>query len=169
MMTPTQIMTLRDEILTGAKAAECAPHVVTNDMPKDPDYMTKDQAIADLLNAGRAPKIIKREVGDGMISLALGVPDGPVFLMQLEMLANQTVTLDTPTEQMAQIAVARQAWRSLNRAGFDVGDTTVRAGLDMFVGSLLTADQATAIKALAETPDFVTAAEVSRALRGPWE
>ena len=162
-------MTLRDEILSGPKAAECAPHVVTNDMPKDPDYMTKDQAIADLLNAGHAPKIIKLEVGDGLISLALGVPAGPVFLMQLEMLANQAVTLETPAEQMAQIAVARQAWRSLNRAGFDVGDATVRAGLDMFVGSLLTADQATAIKALAETPDVVTAAEVSRALRGPWE
>lgn len=162
-------MTLRDEILTGPKAAECAPHVVTNDMPKDQDYMTKDQAIADILNAGRAPKIIKREVGDGLISLALGVPAGPVFLMQLEMLSNQSVTPETPPEQMAQIAVARQAWRSLNRSGFDVGDLTVRAGLGMFVGSLLTAEQATAIKALAETPDVVTAAEVSRALRGPWE
>lgn len=48
-------MTLRDEILTGPKAAECAPHVVTNDMPKDTDYMAKDQAIADILNAGRPP------------------------------------------------------------------------------------------------------------------
>jgi hypothetical protein len=158
-------MTLRDEILTGPKAAECAPHVVTNDMPKDPDYMAKDQAIADILNAGRPPKIAKAEVGDGLISLALGVPAGPVFLMQIEMLADMPVTAETPVEQMAQIAVARQAWRSLNRSGFDVGDMTVRAGLDMFVGSLLTADQAAAIKALAETPDVVTAADVSVALR----
>lgn len=158
-------MTLRDEILTGPKAAECAPFVVTNDMPKDPGYMAKDQAIADILSAGRAPKIIKREVGDGLISLALGVPAGPVFLMQLEMLSNMAVTQETPPEQMAQIAVARQAWRSLNRSGFDVGDMTVRAGLDMFVGSLLTADQADSIKALAEAPDVVTAADVSRALR----
>lgn len=158
-------MTVRDEILTGPKAAECAPFVVTNEMPKDPDYMTKDQAIADILNQGRAPKIVKREVGDGLISLALGVPDGPVFLMQLEMLSNMPVTQDTPLEQMAQIAVARQAWRSLIKGGFDVGDMTVRAGLDMFVGSLLTAEQASAIKALAETPDVVTAADVSIALR----
>lgn len=158
-------MTLRDEILTGPKAAECAPYVVTNDMPKDPDYMTKDQAIADILNRGRAPKINHREVGDGAISLALGVPAGPVFLMQLEMLSNSVVTAATPPEELAQIAVARQAWRSLNRAGFDVGDETVRAGLDMFVGPLLTADQAAAIKALAEVPDVVTAADVSRALR----
>ena len=158
-------MTLRDEILTGPKAAECAPHVVTNDMPKDADYMAKDQAIADILNAGRPPKIRQREVGDGLISLALGVPAGPVFLMQLEMLANMPVTAETPVEQLAQIAVARQAWRSLNRSGFDVGDATARAGLDMFVGSLLTADQAAAVKALAETPDVVTAADVSVALR----
>ena len=158
-------MTVRDEILTGPKAAECAPFVVTNEMPKDPDYMTKDQAIADILNQGRAPKIIKREVGDGLISLALGVPAGPVFLMQLEMLSNMPVTQETPLEQMAQIAVARQAWRSLIKGGFDVGDMTVRAGLDMFVGSLLTAEQASAIKALAESPDIVTAADVSIALR----
>ncbi|NMD06646.1 MAG: hypothetical protein GYA66_01570 [Phyllobacteriaceae bacterium] len=158
-------MTLRDEILTGPKAADCAPYVVTNDMPKDLDYMAKDQVIADILNAGRAPKIIKREVGDGLISLALGVPAGPVFLMQLEMLSNMPVTQDTPLEQMAQIAVARQAWRSLIKGGFDVGDMTVRAGLDMFVGSLLTAEQASAIKALAESPDIVTAADVSIALR----
>ena len=156
---------LRDEILTGPKAADCAPYVVTNDMPKDLDYMAKDQSIADILNQGRAPKIIKREVGDGLISLALGVPAGPVFLMQLEMLSNMPVTQDTPLEQMAQIAVARQAWRSLIKGGFDVGDMTVRAGLDMFVGSLLTAEQASAIKALAETPDIVTAADVSIALR----
>ena len=158
-------MTLRDEILSGPKSAECAPYVVTNDMPKDPDYMAKDQVIADILNAGRAPKIIKREVGDGLISLALGVPAGPVFLMQLEMLSNMPVTQETPLEQMAQIAVARQAWRSLIKGGFDVGDMTVRAGLDMFVGSLLTAEQASAIKELAETPDVVTAADVSIALR----
>ena len=156
---------LRDEILTGPKAADCAPYVVTNDMPKDLDYMAKDQSIADILNQGRAPKIIKREVGDGLISLALGVPAGPVFLMQLEMLSNLPVTQETPLEQLAQIAVARQAWRSLIKGGFDVGDMTVRAGLDMFVGSLLTAEQASAIKALAETPDIVTAADVSRALR----
>ena len=158
-------MTLREEILTGPKAADCAPYVVTNDMPKDLDYMAKDQSIADILNQGRAPKIIKREVGDGLISLALGVPAGPVFLMQLEMLSNMPVTQDTPLEQMAQIAVARQAWRSLIKGGFDVGDMTVRAGLDMFVGTLLTQEQAGAVKALAEVPDVVTAADVSRALR----
>lgn len=162
-------LSLQTEILTGPKSSECSQFVVTNDMGKVVDYAAKDQAIADILNAGRAPLIVKREVGDGAISLALGVPAGPVFLMQLEMLANTEVTADTLPDQLAQIAVARQAWRSLNRAGFDVGDPTVRAGLDMFVGQLLTPEQATAIKALAEVPEVITAADVSRALRGPWE
>lgn len=160
---------LQSEILTGPSAAACAPHLVTNDMGKVTDYAVNDKAIADIITAGRAPRIVKREVGDGAISLALGVPAGPVFLMQLEMLANTAVTAETLPEQLAQIAVARQAWRSLNRVGFDVGDPTVRAGLDMFVGSLLTAEQATAIKELAEVPEVITAADVSRALRGPWE
>lgn len=160
---------LQTEILTGPLAAECAPHVVTNDMGKVPDYMAKDQAIADILNAARPPQIVKREVGDGAISLALGVPAGQVFLMQLEILAAKVVTVATPPEELAQIAVARQAWRSLNRAGFDVGDPTVRAGLDMFIGTMLTAEQAATIKALAEVPEIISAAEVSRALRGPWE
>ena len=162
-------LALHDEILGGPKAAACAAFAVTNEGPKDPDYKVKDQAVADLLNAGRAPKIVRQEVGDGAISLALGIPAGPVFLLQLEMLANTAITPETAPEQLAAIAVARQAWRSLNRAGFDVGSPTVRAGLDLFVGGLLTAEQAATIKALAEVPDVVTAADVSRALRGPWE
>ena len=162
-------MSLQDEILTGPASAECAPFVITNDMPKDPDYRTKDQAIADILNAGREPKIVRMEIGDGSVSLALGVPAGPVFLLQLETVAATLVTPATTAEELAQIAVARQAWRSLNKGALDVGNASVRAGLDMFVGSLLTAEDCAAIKALAEVPDVVTATDVSRALRGPWE
>ena len=158
-------MNLRDEILTGPKAAECAPYVVTNDMPKDPDYMAKDQAIADILNQGRAPKIVKREVGDGSIALALGTTAGPVFLFKLRRLAAVSLPDNATDDQIAPVAIAQQAVASLAKNGFDVGDPAVRAGLNMFVGPLLTADQAAAIKALAQVPDVVTAAAVSVALR----
>lgn len=158
-------MTLRDEILTGPKAAECAPYVVTNDMGKVADYMAKDQAIADILNAGRAPKIVRREVGDGAISLAMGTTAGPVFLFKLRRLAATALPGDATDEQIAPVAIAQQAVASLSKNGFDVGDPAVRAGIDTFVGVLLTADQAAAIKALAEVPDVVTAADVSIALR----
>src|SRR5574337_1147330 len=43
---------LRAAILSGPLAAQCAPYVILPDAPKDPDFVAKDQAIADLLNAG---------------------------------------------------------------------------------------------------------------------
>lgn len=122
-------------------------------------------AIAEALSVGRT-KIVSREVGDGAISLALGTPAGPIFMLTLETIANQPVTAETTPESLAQIAVARQAWRSINRVGFDVGNPGVRAGIDAMVGTLLTADQAEAIKALAVVPDPVTPVEVQRVIDG---
>lgn len=162
-------MDLRAEILNGPKAAACAPHVVTNEMGKVADYAIKDQAIADILNEDRKPLIVKLEVGDGAISLALGMPAGPVFLFKLRRLASTALPEGATDEQIEPVAVAQQAVASLAKVGFDIGDPTVRAGLDMFVGSLLTVEQVAAIKALAEVPDIVSAGDVSRALRGPWE
>src|SRR5574337_2091819 len=43
---------LRAAILSGPLAAQCAPYAILPDAPKDPDFVTKDQAIADILNAG---------------------------------------------------------------------------------------------------------------------
>src|SRR5574337_773446 len=43
---------LRAAILSGPLAAQCAPYVILPDAPKDPEFVAKDQAIADLLNAG---------------------------------------------------------------------------------------------------------------------
>lgn len=127
--------------------------------------LTDHGAIADALSAGRT-KVISREVGDGAIALALGTPAGPIFMLQLEQIANTPVTEATPPELVAQIAVARQAWRSINRVGFDVGNPGVRAGIDAMVGTLLTSEQAEAIKALAVVPDPVTSQEVTKALDG---
>lgn len=160
---------LQSEILTGPKSAACAPFVVTKEMGKVLDYAARDQQVAYILNDGRPPRIVSREVGDGAIALALGMPAGPVFLYKLRKLA-ETVLPDTATDtDIAPVAMAQQAIASLAKAGFDVGNAEVRAGLDMFVGSLLDANQATLIKALAEQPDVISATDVSRALRGPWE
>lgn len=156
---------LRAEILA---RPDCAPLAVTPDMPKDPTAPAKDRQIAALLGAGRT-RIASREIGDGEIALALGIPAGPVFLYELERAAETPPAADATPEQIAQHAVARQAWRSVQKAAFDVGRAEVRAALDLFVGVLLTAEQAAAIKALAEQVDIVTAEQVSRALRGPWE
>src|SRR5574337_1735697 len=55
VLHPERVMdyaALRAAILTGPLATDCAPYVITPDLPKDPDFVAKDQAIADLLNAG---------------------------------------------------------------------------------------------------------------------
>lgn len=127
--------------------------------------LTDHGAIAAALSVGRT-KIVSREVGDGAISLALGTPAGPIFMLQLEQIANQPVTAETTPESLAQIAIARQAWRSINRVGFDVGNQGVRDGIDAMVGTLLTAEQAEAIKALAVVPDPVTPVDVQRVIDG---
>lgn len=147
----------------------CAPHIVPS-LPKVSAEVANagDQAIADILNVGRK-KIVSREVGDGVISIALGMPAGPVFLYQLETLAGTLPAVDATPEQIATFCVARQAWRSVSKAAFDVGSPSVRAGVQMFVGVLLTQAQADAILALAEVPDALTAADISRAVRGPRE
>jgi hypothetical protein len=56
----------------------------------------------------------------------------------------------------------------LTRGTFDIGNPVVRQAIDSMVGTLLTAEQATALKALAEVPQTITAADVSLAMRGPW-
>lgn len=129
------------------------------------------QAIADALSAGRV-RVVTKEVGDGLISLALGMPAGPVFLSQLETMAGMTLAADATPEAIAQHAMVRQAWRSISKAAFDVGNPAVRVGIDLFVGLLLTAEQATAIKALAEQPDPVSEMDVRRACwsdEGVWQ
>ena len=61
---------LQTEILG---SAECAPFVVTNEMPKDAGYAAKDAAIAELISAAR-PKVVTPHLsGSGEVSLAAAV------------------------------------------------------------------------------------------------
>lgn len=162
-MTPAELWTLIQN------TPACAPHIVPSE-PKVEAAVARagDQAIADILSVGRTT-ISPREVGDGAIAIALGIPDGPIFLFRLEQTANTVIASDAEPEQLALVSTARQAWRSVTKAALDVGNPVVRTALDTFVGSLLTADQAAAIKALAEVPDQITADQVSLAVRGPRE
>lgn len=123
------------------------------------------EVIAAKVSAGRT-RIVSREIGDGAITLALGNPDGPLFLLRLEQLANTQVDATKPDATVAAVATARQVWRTLNRAALDVGHPMVRAGIDAFVtAGMLTAEQGEKIKALASIPDPVTDAEVREALQ----
>ena len=147
----------------------CAPFIVTNDMPKDPEYASKDAAIAELISAARPKVVTPRPSGSGEVSLALGVPAGPLFMFKLKRLAQRYMPDESTDEQIAPVAIAQQVVESLDRGTLDLGNADVRAGMEIFNGLLLTSEQISTLKALAETQGTVSANDVSRALRGPWE
>lgn len=162
------LRSLQAEILSGPKSSECKPYVNDGSDPsRKASAPSDDQAIAALLSAGRT-KIASRQIDDRDVAIALGIPGGPVFLYQLELAAETVPGASATDEQIAQHAIARQAWRSLQKAALDIGNPVVRSAIDAMVGTLLTAEQASAVKALAEIPDPVTVADVSLAMRGPW-
>jgi len=164
----TRLRDLQEEILYGPRSAECAPFVNDgSDAARKHSAPADDAAIAAILSDGRT-RIVSREIGDGAVAVALGIPGGPVFLYQLELTANANPGESATYEQIARISIARQTWRSLQKASLDIGNPVVRAGIDVMVGTLLTADQAAAVKSLAEVPDTVSVADVSLAMRGPW-
>lgn len=147
----------------------CLPHIHTNEMPKlsAQDAQVKDQAIADILNAERI-RIVDCEVGEGRISEAMGIPQGPVFIYNLRNAALAPLP-DNPSEaDIIRKAMTEQAWRLIDKASLNVGSPSVRAGIDAFISfGLISAEGAAAVKSLAEVPETVSAADVSRAVRGP--
>lgn len=122
-----------------------------------------DAAIAATLSVGRM-KIVPTEIGDGGVALALGGAAGCVFLLNLEEAANTRPAEGSTPDQFEAYAVARQTWRSIVSKSLDVGNEGVRQMLDAFVGVLLTAEQADALKGLAKRDDPVSVSEVSSIL-----
>jgi hypothetical protein len=164
----TYLRDLQAEILSGPRAAQCAQYVNDGTNPaRKHTARADDEAIATILSAGRTA-IAPMEIGDSAVAVALGIPAGPLFLYRLELAATTQPDVGATDQQIAAHAVARQAWRSLDKGVFNIGDSTVRAAIDAFIGTLLTQDEADAVKAIAATPDPVSAADVSRAMRGPW-
>ena len=160
---------LQAEILKGPKAETCAPYVNDGSDPaRKASAPSDDAAIAAILSSERVT-IAQRQIDDGDAAIALGIPAGPLFLYQLEQAGQSAPEPGATAQQIALYAVARQAWRSLTRGTFEIGNPVVRQAIDSMVGTLLTEDQAAAVKALAEVPQTISAADVSRAMRGPWE
>ena len=164
----TRLRALQEEILSGPRASACAPFANDGSDPaRKHSAPSDDAAIAAILSEGRT-RIVSREIGDGAVAIALGIPGGPVFLYQLELAAETSPGESATADQIAQHAIARQAWRSLQKGALDIGNAVVRDAIDAMVGTLLTAEQAVAVKALAEVADQVSVADVSLAMRGPW-
>lgn len=141
---------------------DCAPHVVPS-LPKVAAEvaLAGDQAIADLLNAGRV-RVGPRSLSERAILAEY--PDGPVaadaVLVKLEQYAAGAHPLSS---------VLSRALRLLrDPEGLDFGTAATRQMLDaLATAGGITAAEAAALKALAEQPETLTAADISRAVRGP--
>ncbi len=164
----TYLRDLQAEILSGPRAADCAQYVNDGTDPaRKHTARSDDEAIAEILSEGRT-MVVEKLISDSDVAVALGIPAGPMFLYRLESLATTPPPAEAAEQQIVAHAVARQAWRSLEKGVFNIGAPSVRSAIDSFVGTILTAEEATAVKAMAEVPAPVSASEVSNAMRGPW-
>lgn len=149
---------LKQEIENGPLAAELAPLIGTEH---------GDTNIAALLNdATRGDTVIRERLCTaGTLLAKLGPEMGGTVLDKLEAAAQSS-------------SAVKWAMRLILSSGIDAGDPGTRAQLDALAqAGVLTAQEATAIKAIAVFPaaraevagfGIVTAGDVSRALRGPW-
>lgn len=156
---------LRNEILSGPLASECAPHVLDGTGPKVDGVSAarKDQAIADILNRQDYTRVVETFVNDIGLLSTLGAQTGAAILDKLE----SAQTVNRPL---------KWAFRALtSERGLDVGHPQTRAMLDALTPSVFLASERDALKALAVQPasraqivlgEPVSAAQVSIALRG---
>lgn len=141
---------------------DCAPHIVPSVPKVDVAIaVAHDLAIADILSVGRT-RIASRSLSERAILAEY--PAGPVaadaVLVKLETYASAGQPLSS---------VLNRALRLLrDPEGLDFGAAAVRSMLDALAAAgAITGDESAALQGLALTPDPVTAADVSRAVRGP--
>lgn len=149
-MTPQFLRALQTQI--NATPA-CTQHVHTNDMPKisSIEAAAKDKAIADIISVGRTrPKAY--EIGKGTIVEVLGLAGANAFL--------DIIDGDTTYRHVKHL---------LQDGRLRVDSVMVAALVQGFMqANVISAEGGAALLALGREPDPVTAAEVSRAVRGPW-
>lgn len=110
-----------------------------------------DGAIAAALSIGRTT-LTPHPIGFGTLLTTLGPEEGSQVLDALEA-ANQSGPL-------------KWAWTLLERGELDVSVQATRIQIDALTGTIFTPEQATKIKALAETPVTISAYEVTKAMEG---
>jgi len=165
-MTPAFLRSLQTAILA---SEACAQHVHTNDMPKisSVEVAAKDKAIADIISVGRT-RLRSRLITDRGVISALGTQAGDAFLTAIEAFAVADLAAEHPMKA-DQAGIKRVLSWLKSDAGIELGDPQTQFLLGVFAQlGIVTANSAAVIRALGTEPDPVSAAEVSRALRGPW-
>lgn len=149
-------------------SAACAPYVHDNAAPKisAAEVLVKDQTIADILNADPARKV----VGEYWLTDRGLVSD-------LVTASQSTALSDSILTKLDALAASSRSTKALmNRLendarGVNFGDPALRAQFAKWhQEGVFTEAERDAVLALALQPaPPITAADVSRAVRGPWE
>lgn len=157
-MTPAYLRLLQAEILA---SSACAPFVITNDMAKvgADEARAADQAIADIMRAA----------GFGAGSRAVPAWQAKRQLImrgKWRAIVRAAADDEHPAVEAAYAAVALA---DDARMDADFCDPTATPLIGALVATgLLSDDDAQMLRDMSSTPSSVTAADVSRALRGPW-
>lgn len=180
-MTPEFLRSLQTTILA---SEPCAQYVHTNDMPKisSVEVAAKDKAIADIISAGRF-RYQERLITTRGIRAVLSVTEAFAFIGLMKTLNAASEAPQWMADLFTAVGIPAPAhpayfdafqeafgWLKAGGEGIDIGDATAHQMMDL----LAAADPAqwgpivAKLKAAAQVPDPVTAADVSRALRGPW-
>ena len=156
MTDPADLRALQRAILA---SDACMAVAVTPDMPKVTDAPARDKQVADIINAA----------GWGVTSRAVESGQAKKTLIKRgKWLAITKAAADAEhPAQAAAFAAVELANDARMTADFQDQDAApLMAGL-VAAGLLYDADVA-ALRAMCTVPSNVTAADVSRALRGPW-
>ena len=160
----------------------CAPYITPSE-PKVSSEIARanDQTIADILNVGRTRRV-SRMITERGIREALPIKDASVFLRALRELSTATeippgiAELLTaagvdPTDHWAYFETLQCGWGWLkSEEGLDIGSQRVIEPLQLIGGGIIeTSPACVALAKLSIVEDHVTAADVSRAVRGPRE
>lgn len=142
---------------------DCQPYVVTNDMPKDPDYYAKDKAIADIFNAPVGTRLYERFENFVGVMGAIGIPAYNGVMRALE-------TAAASDALMNDFVLAIRSAKGIN-----FGDPETHTSLDgMATTGVFTQPQADLLKGIGKTTSSaayetvgqpITIADVSIALR----
>lgn len=160
----------------------CAPYITPSE-PKVSAEIARanDQAIADIISVGRWRRV-SRMITERGIREALPIKDASVFLRTLRELSTATeippdiATLLTAAgvdsaDHWAYLETLKCGWGWLQtEEGLDIGSQRVIEMLQLIGGGIIeTSPACIALSQLSLVEDRVTAADVSRAVRGPRE
>ncbi|MCK9622606.1 MAG: hypothetical protein M0R47_18980 [Methylobacter sp.] len=141
---------------------DCQPYIILNSDPKDPNYLAKDTAIANIFNTPQGTRLIERFENFIGLMGALGIPTYNSIMRALEVVASDPLMNDF-------ILAIRSS------KGINFGDPQTHTTLDgMVQTNVFTQPQADALKNLSIVPSSlaydtvsqpITPADVSIALR----